>query len=801
MGTKTASRSASGEREHHRSNLWHQAARFVGLFLSPFAGLLTSWLIHLWVVGISIHWGKLINWEVRPSPVAVTLAVCLITLLTVMFAYIAYRFTEHRQDAMRNSLAGSVLNLGIMFAVNVGTGPSYLWSPLFVFCCWAVAVIWSIARLDVTRNDKRTDEDGGEDSLMSKLGISKLTRFKPKVIRDENGEPQRVDVKVKHAPGETVKVIQDGIDTIESAAGGPPGMSTATGDPDHADESTLSVMLANPFRKHIPVGPLTAPGGTVADWASFADYADGRPAFMTIAGGKHMPSATSYALIGTTRAGKTATETQMLTDWGSRYDFALLYLNQAKGLQDIRPLLPITEAAVIAEDGERGLGEYELAFKQIQAAMIYRQDRLAQFAISAWSPRCADPDPDRRPSRVTRHGRETLERMPFFLCHVGEADAILNSGRASETGTFIVSKGLSLGIATGWSLQRPDWKSIPTSMRANIGMWMVHGLNGTDEEDFVIDEAVRKAGAHPGKWGQRKPGQFYMIGPGIDETRFPVALKTRFLIGSDKDENGKPLDYDTLNDRYMAEMLRRNLASAANMCKLDQGTVDAMGGWWETQVAKTDALRIRMLNPELAPEPVPDDPEPPAPARKPTANPDRKPPGFAGVPAPQVDDDAEDLDPAELEDDMNEFHADAADVAEVEGVPLYGDTPQEVAETRAVDLTAPFVPPQTDYDPLADSEEDSKPAAMSPAEADEIITRTLVRMLDDPKYADRKVPGTAIVTPVQVLNESGVKSRPWVSANLSNRMIRGGDVSDGIVMEKVGNPRKGEYRLRRADGN
>ena len=49
--TRVRGSSAAAEREHHRTNLWAQLARFVGLFLSPALGLLVAWLLHIWEIG------------------------------------------------------------------------------------------------------------------------------------------------------------------------------------------------------------------------------------------------------------------------------------------------------------------------------------------------------------------------------------------------------------------------------------------------------------------------------------------------------------------------------------------------------------------------------------------------------------------------------------------------------------------------------------------------------------------------------------------------------------------------------
>jgi hypothetical protein len=786
MSTGVETRSASAERVHHRTNLLHQAAVFVGLFLASIAGLIAAWLIHFWASGLHVHWW-VINWDVNSYPAVMPLAVSLLTLATVGLAYLGWQFAAHREPWKRGALAGSVLVIGLFFAMNVGTGPSWFMGGLLVFSSWTVAVAWSLARLDVARNDKRTDGDG-EDSLMKKWGISALTKFRPKVHYDpETGEPARVDIKVKHAPGETVAAFQDNMASMESAVGGPPGMSTATSDPDRADESNVSFMLRDPFKGNIEVGPPLNDGKSVAEYTSVGDYADGKPAFVTTAAGIHVPVSTSYGLIGATRAGKTGTETQLLTSWGGRCDWTCLYLNQAKGLQDIRPILPIIGAAVIAEDGDAGLGEYVVSFQQGRAIMIYRQQELARFAVSAWSPRCCDPNPDKRPSRLGSDGRRiVMERMPFLTIHVGEADAIMASNRAGDDAVYIASKGLSLGVNSGWSLQRPDWKAMPTALRSNIGLWFAHGM-AEDDEDFVMPDWLRKAGAHPGRWGQKRPGQHYMFGVSVDDSRAPIAVKTRFRVGPEFNPDGSKVDFDTLNDRYMAEMLRRNLANASKMCLLDRGSAEATDGWWDEKVAATAELRDRMLKPQTAnrgPQTVK------VAARK--VNP------LAGEPAdePAVEDD--EISPEEMEELRDEFTADVAETSEVDGIPLYEDGPEGRA-ARAMDLTRPFQPRETDVDPLADSDddEDGKPKAESPEAARAELRRTVLRMIGEPKYAHPKVSGAAVFGPTEVFRECGLRSRPWTSAQLAEILISGGGAADGFLLERHGDLREGRYLARR----
>lgn len=771
--------SAAAEREHHRTSLWAQLARFVGLFLSPMLGLFGAWFIHLWAAGLHIHWGRF-RWDIdTPRGMPVVAAVSL-ALLTLWIANKARAFASHRREEMQSALWVSVMILGIMFAVGVGTGPSYLWSGLFFICAWAVAVLWSIARLDVTRNDARGD--GGEsEGFWDRLGLDRLTRIRGKLVRDPvTGEPIRIDAEVHHAPGESAAVFREGgLGQMESAAAAPAGMASVSGDPDRADRSTISIPLVDPFKRPTLVGPLSAPRHSIGEWVTIADYANGAVARFSIGNGVHTPTPTSYGLIGMTRAGKTATETQMLTEFGSRCDWTCLYLNQAKGLQDARPILPVIEAAMIADDEEQARGDARVAVKQVRAIMAYRQKTLADFGVSAWSPRCADPDEAKRPSRRAGDRRVFMERMPMLTMHIGEADSLLSDGRIGSDVIFIGSKGLSLGVTVGVSLQKPDYQSMPTNLRSQIGLWFVHGLAQSDDEEFLIETDLRKSGVNPGRWGARKPGQHYLIGTNVeDESNFTVAAKTRFIIGSATDSGGRPYSFDELNDRYMAEMLRRNQESARHQARLDRGSAEATGGWWDEQVAKATGLRsaTRPATVSATPQPAP-----------------YVPPGLRGKPRTDVADDEP------TTEEVNEMHEEAATVTDVEGIELYPD-----GEGADVDLTAerePMPDPAPEDDPLFDPEDEAKPAARDRGAAIDALRRAFGELLADGSLRDPRDPEAVIIGPGMVSDRYPFRERPWFSAEFASLAEGEGPLAGEFSLSLATGLgiRKGKYRLRRID--
>lgn len=371
----------------------------------------------------------------------------------------------------------------------------------------------------------------------------------------------------------------------------------------------------------------------------------------------------------------------------------------------------------------------------------------------------------------------------MLTTHIGEADSLLSNDRIGDDVIFIGSKGLSLGVNVGISLQKPDFRSMPTNLRSQIGLWFVHGLAQSDDEEFVIETSLRKSGVNPGQWGQRKPGQHYMIGTNVeDESLHSVALKTRFIVGSETDDHGRPYSFDERNDRFMAEMLRRNIRSAPTQAHLDRGSACATGGWWDEQVAR--AAELRSAKPPAA------NPQPQ------TATPVQAyaPPAFRGRPQPDVADDA----PTAKE--MQEMHEEAANVTEVEGIELYPD-----GEGADVDLTwelASPPDPAPEDDPLYDPE-DERPRPQSRAEAIGALADALTELLADENLRDPRDPEAVIIGPGMVYERYRFLSRPWFSAELSALAQGESDLAGRFVLtlaEDLG-IRKGKYRLRRVSAD
>lgn len=793
-----------------------QHHRFTGLYVAAFPGLLGSWVLHIWTGGV--HWGPI---DTPGSPAATVVAVFILAVLGVGLAWVAWRATEHheRSKAWAQPLfSGTVFAVAAVFTISMGIGPHYWWSGIFLIVCWACATVWSVStRLNITREQKR---DGGSDegqgkSFKEMLGLDKATRFFTRLVHDEKtGEPIRAHITTHHAGGQTAEVMTEGLSKMESELSAPPGLSTVERDMEHADRSETVLMLKDPFKGYLPLGPLTSPGKSIAEWTSISDYATGKPCLFTVANGIHQPTPTSYALIGMTRSGKTTAENTMLTDWGSRCDWVCLYLNQAKGLQDGRPLLPIVEALIIAAADETGMSAYREAYRQIEESIVpWRTRMLGEFGISAWSPRCGDPDPDRRPSRANRNGgpRLVLPQMPFLTVHTGEADSILaaDDRKIKSHALFIASKGLSLGINSGWSLQSPDWESMPTKLRGNIGLWFIHGLGNSEQTDMVVENHKIRSQITPEYWKSKRPGQHYMIGVGADEAMETTPLKSRFLVGSEFDADGNKLSYDEMSDRWSNELLRRNLESAPRMARLEDGAVEATGGWWEAQRAKADELRYKMLEldgPQSATESATSPQSPHAESARESATESVRESVRVSGPHPHAEStSAADDEDAEFDAFRAEHRAEVRKIEQegIDGVSLYDDDedPGLAEDLRKHDLSGgPQPSPQrVAFDPLADGGYDGRPEVHDRQEAIRILDGILGLLLVE--KADPRVPGTALIQVNDVLEASPsnpFRQRPWISGELARLTSgSGGELAESWNADREGPVRKGRIRISR----
>jgi hypothetical protein len=785
-----ARRSTRQDEGTKQRDISDQPTPFLGLILAPFAALLFAWLIHYAIAGWVWHFGSN-TMQVKGSKGFMTAAEDVAALGAAAVAVAAWRLSAHRDEAYRIIFTASVLFIGLWVPFLIGYGPSRWLDTFFIICAWIISAVWAQPRLHFLRRDPREDgnAEGEGDELMKQLG---LTGYKakgaPDVSYDQAGDATRIEVDIKHRFGGTRKPLQDAIDSLASAVGTKDGFVRVTAPDDgRSNHSIVTVVLKDPFVGRIPNPGPSHPGGSIADCALIGTYDDGKPVYVWIGGGinpttKDRMPPSGYAFMGMTRAGKTVTENRLLLDGViTRRGGVILYLNKAKGGQDVQPIIAGVEAAVLSDNAS----DYTHALGEVERILTYRQKQLAAYGISAWSAdKCFH-----NPPQVTLDGRTTpMEPMPALIVHVGEADAILE--QSGEKAVYLASKGLSVGIIMGWSLQRWSSYSMPTDLRFNIGTAFCFGVGDDYSAAFALSEPTIKAGAHPEYWKNRKPGMFYVENIGIDENRFPVPAKG---IGDVDD------DALYLNMRLEAE------TAAPHMAHLDTGSVNATRGWWAKQVRITDTFRATVTPTTTPPapayaaapavQPVPDDPTPQE------ETPMRRPAPTAVFDANELPDDQS---AAAMDADEQTRH-DIDNTTEVNGQLIRGDLIKPDTsdgsdgtgyfdEIDAINPATPVAPPAED-DGVDLSE--AKPEAPDRQSAELAFDEALRTAVADPRFTDPDDPnGSALIRTGQLQDLFRYRSRGWYSPILAEMADGKRMAPPGIRVERVSDRRSdGWYRL------
>lgn len=160
----------------------------------------------------------------------------------------------------------------------------------------------------------------------------------------------------------------------------------------------------------------------------------------------------------------------------------------------------------------------------IKAAIPARTRWLGAHGYRQWTRAAAEQQNDPKHSCHKDGTACGCAGMPFLVTWMEEAANTLRYlGDSAFTG--IAQEARSAGIALVVSLQRPSYDQMSTSTRASLPSVIALGC-AADDEGFCLPDEVLAAGAHPGAWGNRRPGYCYVVSPGIDEDRYASPGRT-----------------------------------------------------------------------------------------------------------------------------------------------------------------------------------------------------------------------------------------------------------------------------------
>ncbi|MEV0174999.1 plasmid transfer protein TraB [Streptomyces sp. NPDC050803] len=384
---------------------------------------------------------------------------------------------------------------------------------LFLMGGPVVALSWNV-RMVLRHNPEDAGEGGADGGLLAKVGLARAQIGAAKV------EPNRVTAPIALEPGEqTNDDVTKALARIASALDLPTSAVRYSPDPDSARRGDLVIVPEDMLSETVEWEGPSNLGGSIADPLVIGRYDDGAPLLLWLPGDpEEGRNATHVLIAGGTGSGKGDAALNLQTEILSRRD-VLLWLSDPKMFQDFRTLLPGIDWA--AEGGT----PTEVMVAAVETVIPARTRWLGSHGYRQWVRAAAEVQND--PAHTCRaDGRACgCAGMPFLVTWFEEAANTLRA-LGDDAFTGIAQEARSAGVSLIVSLQRPSYDQMSTSTRASLPSVIALGCDPRDE-DFSLPETVIDAGAHPGAWGNRRPGYCYVVSPGIDEARYPSPGRTR----------------------------------------------------------------------------------------------------------------------------------------------------------------------------------------------------------------------------------------------------------------------------------
>lgn len=408
---------------------------------------------------------------------------------------------------------------------------------LFLMGGPVVALSWNV-RLAMRRNDDSPAAGGGDKGLLEKVGLARAAIGSTKV------EPNRVTAQIALEPGEqTTEDVSKVLPRLASALDLPTTALRFQPNADSARRGELVIVPEDMLGEVVEYDGPSNLGGSIADPLVIGRYDDGSPLMLWLPGDPEQGrNATHLLIAGGTGSGKGDGALNVLTEIVSRTDVNVL-LSDPKSFQDFRPLLPAFDWA---EEGGAGT---EAMVEALQAAIPARTRWLGAHRYRQWTVQAAGRQTDPAHSCRTDGTACGCEGMAYLVAWFEEAANTLRA-LGDDAFTGIAQEARAAGVSLVVSLQRLSYDQMSTSTRASLPSVLAFGCDPRDE-GFALPETVLDAGAHPGAWGNRRPGYCYLVSAGIPEDRYPAPGRTRRFTTRSMDVMEQLADWAAANGALM----------------------------------------------------------------------------------------------------------------------------------------------------------------------------------------------------------------------------------------------------------
>lgn len=374
-----------------------------------------------------------------------------------------------------------------------------------------LALSWNV-RMALRTSDGPAPESA-DKGLLAKVGLAKAR------IGRTDVEPNRVTAALALEGGEqTNDDVARALVRIASALDLPQSAVRYQPSADSARRGELVIVPRDMLGEAQEWQGPSLPGGSIADPLIIGQYDDGSPLMVWLPGDPDVGRNASHFLIaGGTGSGKGDAALNLQTEILSRRD-VIMWLSDPKSYQDFRPLLPAYDWAV-----EGGAGT-EAMVEALQHVIPARTGWLGKHSYRQWAPEAALQQISADHSCRTDGAACGCPGLPYMVAWMEEAANTLRA-LGDDAFTGIAQEARSAGVSLIVSLQRPSYDQMSTSTRASLPSVIALGCDPRDE-GFSLPESVIDQGAHPGAWGNRKPGYCYVVSSGINEDRYASPGRT-----------------------------------------------------------------------------------------------------------------------------------------------------------------------------------------------------------------------------------------------------------------------------------
>ncbi|MGH3502548.1 MAG: cell division protein FtsK [Nocardioidaceae bacterium] len=344
---------------------------------------------------------------------------------------------------------------------------------------------------------------------LSSLGVGEINKamarggsgisFPAPISRDGPGWRAEVDLPY----GVTVAEIVERRIRLASGLRRPPGcVWPEPVDDEHAGRLVLWVGDTDMSKARQPAWPM-AKTGNVDLFAPFAFGTDQRGRWVQLT-----LMYVSVVIGALPRMGKTFA-LRLLLLAAALDPRAELHAYDLKGTGDLSPLEPVAHRYRPGDETDDL--DYALADMRGLQEEMRRRTRVVRDL-----PRDICPENQVTPELA---GRKRLRLHPIVVgvdeCQVWFEHPV-HGGEFEEICTDLVKRGPALGIVLMLATQRPDAKSLPTGISANVSVRFCLKVMGQTENDMVLGTSMYKNGVRATQFARKDKGIGYLVGEGED---------------------------------------------------------------------------------------------------------------------------------------------------------------------------------------------------------------------------------------------------------------------------------------------